>query len=202
MERRALKPPSLDALEAASAPVIAVTAWQMLFEYAQADAGDTVMIVGAAGNVGAYAVRMAINAGIQVVAVARAGDTEMLRRLGAGSVIDSTAPDFEKYLPQVDAILDTVGGATLDRCVNSLKPGGRLVSVVSAQPLTQHKDTQAIFFYAEVTTARLRTLAALFESGGISARVGSVLPLAEARQAHEMLGGAAHLTGKIVLRVS
>lgn len=59
-----------------------------------------------------------------------------------------------------------------------------------------------LFFYAEVTTQRLRTLTALFESGGISARVGSVLPLAEARRAHEMLGGAPHLPGKIVLRVS
>src|SRR6516164_1973713 len=174
----------------------------MLFEYAQAGTGDAVMIVGAAGNVGAYAVQMAVNAGMHVVAVGRAGDAEMLRKLGAGSVIDSTVPDFEKHLPQVDSILDTVGGATLDRCVNALKYGGRLVSAVSTQPLPQRKDTQAIFFYAEVTTVRLRTLTALFESGGISARVGSVLPLAEARRAHEMLGGAPHLPGKIVLRVS
>jgi NADPH:quinone reductase-like Zn-dependent oxidoreductase len=198
----ALKPPSLNYLEAATAPVIAVTAWQMLFEYAQAGTGDTVMIVGAAGNVGAYVVQMAVNAGMRVVAVVRAGDTEMLGKLGAGSVIDSTVRDFEKHLPQVDSILDTVGGATLERCVNALKYGGRLVSTVSTQPVPQHKDTPATFFYAEVTTVRLRTLTALFESGGILARVGSVLPLAEARRAHEMLGGAPHLPGKIVLRVS
>jgi NADPH:quinone reductase-like Zn-dependent oxidoreductase len=198
----ALKPPSLDYLEAASAPVIAVTAWQMLFQYAQAGAGDTVMIVGAAGNVGAYAVQIAVNAGMRVVAVVRAGDAEMVRKLGAGTVIDSTVHDFERHLPQVDSILDTVGGATLDRCVNALKFGGRLVSSVSTRPLPQRQDTQAIFFYAEVTTVRLRTLTALFESGGITARVGSVLPLAEARGAHEMLEGAPHLPGKIVLRVS
>jgi len=142
----ALKPPSLNYLEAASAPVIAVTGWQMLFEYAQAGTGDAVMIVGAAGNVGAYAVQMAVNTGMRVVAVGRAGDREMLRKLGAGSVIDSTVRDFEKHLPQVDSILDTVGGATLDRCVNPLKYGGRLVSTVSAQPLPQRKDRQAIFF--------------------------------------------------------
>ena len=110
--------------------------------------------------------------------------------------------DFEKQLPQVDSILDTVGGATRDQCANALKNGGRLVSSVSAQPLPQRKDIQAIFFYAEVTTVRLQTLTALFESGEISARVGSVLPLAEARQAHQMLAGAPHLPGKIVLRVS
>jgi len=198
----ALKPPSLNDLEAASAPVIAVTAWQMLFEYAQAGTGDTVMIIGAAGNVGAYAVQMAVNAGMHVVAIGRSSDMEMLRKLGAGSVIDSTAHDFEKQLPQVDSILDTVGGATLDRCVNALKYGGRLVSTNAIRPLPQRKDIQAIFFYAEVTTARLRTLTEQFNSGGISTRVGSVLPLAEARRAHEMLGGAAHLPGKIVLRVS
>ena len=56
---------------------------------------------------------MAVNAGMRVVAVVRAGDTEMLRKLGAGSVIDSTVRDFEKHLPQVDSILDTVGGADL-----------------------------------------------------------------------------------------
>jgi NADPH:quinone reductase-like Zn-dependent oxidoreductase len=140
----ALKPPSLNYLEAASAPVIAVTAWQMLFEHAQAGTGDTVMILGAAGNVGAYAVQMAVNAGM--VAVGRARDSEMLRKLGAWSVIDSTVRDFEKHLPQVDSILDTVGGATVDRCVNALKHGGRLVSTVSAQPLPQRKDIQAIFF--------------------------------------------------------
>jgi NADPH:quinone reductase-like Zn-dependent oxidoreductase len=198
----ALKPRSLNYLEAASAPVIAVTAWQMLFEYAQAAAGDTVMILGAAGNVGAYAVQMAVNAGMHVVAVGRARDTDLLRKLGAGSVIDSTVRGFEKQLPQVDSILDTVGGVTRDQCANALKNGGRLVSSVSAQPLPQREDTQAIFFYAEVTTVRLQTLTALFESGRISARVGSVLPLADARRAHEMLGGAPHLPGKIVLQVS
>ncbi len=198
----AVKPTSLGYLQAASAPVIAVTAWQMLFEYAQAGSGDTVMIIGAAGNVGAYAVKMAVNAGIHVVAVARAGDAEMLRKLGVESVIDSTAPGCDKHVPQVDSILDTVGGDTVGRCVNALKFGGRLVSSVSTQPVPQRKDVQSIFFYAEITTARLRTLTALFESGGISARVGSVLRLAKARRAHEMLGGAPHLPGKIVLRVS
>jgi NADPH:quinone reductase-like Zn-dependent oxidoreductase len=131
-------------------------------------------------------------------AIARAHEEEMLRALGAESIIDPTSPDFEKKLPQVDAILDTVGGGTLERCVAALKPGGRLVTTVSTQPL----PSQAIFFYAEVTTVRLRTLTTLFESGRISPRVGSVLPLSEARRAQEMLAGAAHLPGKIVLQVT
>jgi NADPH:quinone reductase-like Zn-dependent oxidoreductase len=191
------KPRSLSDVEAGSAPVVAVTAWQMLFEYAQAMRHGTVLIVGAAGNVGAYAVQMAIDAGMQVIAIAHASDEEMLRALGVESVIDSTSPDFEKGLPQVDALLDNVGGSTLERCVAALKPGGRLVTTVSVQPL----PPQAIFFYAEVTTARLRTLTTLFESSRISPRVGSVLPFSEARRAQEMLAGAAHLPGKIVLQL-
>jgi len=193
------KPRSLNHVEAASAPVIAVTAWQMLFQYAKAMRGETVMVVGAAGNVGAYAVQMATDAGIHVIAVARVDDEDLLRSLGVGvkSIIDSSKPAFERDLPQVDAIVDTVGGSTLQRCVAALKPGGKLVTSVSTQPL----PAEAVFFYAEVTTARLQTLTTLFDAGRITARVGSILPLSEARQAQRMLAGAPHKPGKIVLQV-
>ena len=148
----ARKPHSLNYVEAASAPVIAVTAWQMLLQYAQATRGQTVMVVGAAGNVGAYSVQMAVDAGIHVVAIAHLDDEDLLRSLGVKSIIDSSKPAFEQDLPQVDAILDTVGGSTFQRCVAALKPGGKLVTSVSTQPL----PAEAIFFYAEVTTARFR----------------------------------------------
>ncbi len=191
------KPQSLNYIEAASAPVIAVTAWQMLFQYAQAKQGQTVMVGGAAGNVGAYAVQMAVDAGIHVVAVAHRNDEELLRSLGVKSIIDPSKAAFEQDLPQVDAILDTVGGSTFQLCVTALKPGGKLVTSVSTQPL----PAAAIFFYAEVTTARLHTITTLFDAGRITARVGSVLPLSEARQAQAMLAGAAHKPGKIVLEI-
>ena len=193
----ARKPRSLNYVEAASAPVIAVTAWQMLFQYAQAMRGQTVMVIGAAGNVGAYAVQMAVDAGTEAVAIAHPDDDYLLRSLGVKLIFDSNKPAFEKDLPQVDAILDTVGGSTLQQCVGALKPGGKLVTSVSARPL----PAQAIFFYAEVTTARLQTLTTLFDEGRITARVGSVLPLSEARQAQEMLAGAPHKPGKIALQI-
>jgi NADPH:quinone reductase-like Zn-dependent oxidoreductase len=201
----AQKPRRLNYLEAASAPVIAVTAWQMLFEYAQAKSGDTILITGAAGNVGAYAVQMALQAGIRVIAVARSSapgspDLELLRGFGVETIVDSNSAGFETSLPQVDAVLDTVGGDTVQRCSAAVKPGGRLVSVVSPQ-LPQRAGMQSVFFYAEVTSERLRTITELFESRMIGARVGSVLPLAEARSAHEMLAGAPHQSGKIVLQL-
>jgi NADPH:quinone reductase-like Zn-dependent oxidoreductase len=193
----ARKPRSLNYVEAASAPVIAVTAWQMLFEYAQAKRGQTVIVIGAPGNVGAYAVQMDIDAEIQVIAIARLDDVDLLRSLGVKSMIDPSKPAFEQDLPRVDAILDTVGGSILQRCVAALKPGGKLVTSVSALPL----PAGAIFFYAEVTTARLQTLTTLFDAGRIKARVGSILPLSDARQAQAMLGGAPHNPGKIVLQI-
>ena len=193
----ARKPQSLNYVEAASAPVIAVTAWQMLLQYGEATRGQTIMVVGAAGNVGAYAVQMAVDAGIHVVAIAHLADHALLHSLGVRSIIDSSKPTFEQDLPQVDVILDTVGGSTLQRCVAALKPGGKLVTSVSTQPL----PAGAIFFYAEVTTARLQTLTPLFEAGRITTRVGSVLPLSEARLAQGMLAGAPHKSGKIVLQI-
>ena len=194
------KPRRLSNLEAASAPVVAVTAWQMLFEYALAKRGDTILITGAAGNVGAYAVQMAIEAGMRVIAVARSSGQELLRTLGAETVLNSSAPGFESSLPQVDAVLDTVGGDTVQRCSGAVKAGGRLVSVVSTK-LPQRAGVQSVFFYAEVTRERLDAVTGLFERGKISSRIGSVLPLEEARTAHEMLAGAPHKNGKIVLKL-
>ncbi|HEY4379798.1 MAG TPA: NADP-dependent oxidoreductase [Acidobacteriaceae bacterium] len=191
------KPHSLSHLEAASVPVIAVTAWQMLFQYAQAARGNTVIILGAAGNVGAYAVQMAVAEGINVVAIARSRDETLLRTLGAASVVDPGQPGFERGLPQADAILDTIGGRALEHAVFALKPTGKLVTVVSTTP----RPPQAIFFYADVTTARLQTITQLLDDGKISTRVGSVLPLSEALLANQMLAGAPHKPGKIVLQV-
>jgi NADPH:quinone reductase-like Zn-dependent oxidoreductase len=190
----------LNHLEAASAPVVTVTAWQMLFEYAQAKSGDTILITGAGGNVGAYAVQMALEAGMRVIAVARSSDQELLRAYGVETILDSSAVGFEISLPPVDAVLDTVGGDTVQRCSAAVKAGGRLVSVVSAQ-LPQRAGMQSVFSYAEVTSERLRTVTDLFVRRKISPRVGSVLPLAEARSAHEMLAGAPHKNGKIVLQL-
>jgi NADPH:quinone reductase-like Zn-dependent oxidoreductase len=194
-------PRGLDDLAAASAPVIAVTAWQMLFEYADAKRDQTVLIVGAAGNVGAYAVEMAIGSGIGVVAVARKRDEQALRELGVSAIVYSDAPEFARGLPQVDAILDLVGGETVQQCIGALKENGKLISVVSDQIATNREDVKPVFFYAEVTTARLRKITEMFEGGKIRARVGSVVPLEEARRAYDMLAGAPHERGKIMLRV-
>lgn len=201
----ARKPKSLNFIEAASAPVVAVTAWQMLFEYAHAVAGQKVLVQGGAGNVGAYAVQLARNAGCEVIATASARDLEYVRSLGANSVVDFKRGRFEDSAPAVDVVIDTVGGETGERSMRLLKPGGILVSVVS-KPLPDQAElkngAKAVFFIADVTTARLNKIAELFDGGRLSPQVGTVLPLESARVAHEMLAGAPHPRGKIVLNVA
>lgn len=200
----ARKPESLSFGQAASAPVISVTAWQMLFDYAKATPGQTILIHGAGGNVGAFAVQLAAQAGLHVIGTASAGDEPYVRSLGAASVIDYRASRFEELAPNVDIVLDTVGGETRERSFAIIKPGGILVSAVSDQmpkPGTA-ENVRAVFFLVEVTTERLDAITDLFNRGLLIARVGSVLPLEGVRTAHEMLAGAPHKPGKILLRVA
>lgn len=196
------KPQRLNHLEAASVPVVAVTAWQMLFDYADAKANQTVIILGAAGNVGSYAVQFAANAGLHVIAIVGSKDVEYVRTLGAQEVVDYQAGEFEKTVRSVDVVLDTVGGSVRERSFSVLRPGGVLVSAVSAAPLPERSDVRSVFFYVEVTTARLDNVSELLDRAKLLPQVGTVLPLAEVRTAHEMLAGAPHKRGKIVLRVA
>jgi NADPH:quinone reductase-like Zn-dependent oxidoreductase len=198
----AVKPERLSSLEAASIPVVAVTAWQMLFECARPEPGHTIMILGAAGNIGAYAVQLAANAGFHVVAVVGSKDVEYVRTLGADDVIDYRVADFTGAVRSVDVVIDTVGGETRERTFRVLKSGGILVTVVSTDFATPRSDVRSAFFYAEVTTARLNAISRLLESGHVIPAVGSVLPLVDMRTAHEMLAGAPHRRGKIMLQVA
>ncbi len=203
--RMARKPKVLSFIEAASAPVVSVTAWQMLFDYAQVSSGQTVLIYGAAGNVGAYAVQLARHAGVRVIATAAARDLDYVHRLGAKTVVDYTAKRFEEAVAGgVDAVIDTVGGETRERSFQFIRRGGILVSSVSPIPrgMADRYGIRAVFFLVEVTTAKLNAVAELFERGELVAHVGSVLALEQARTAHEMLAGTAHKPGKVVLKVA
>jgi NADPH:quinone reductase-like Zn-dependent oxidoreductase len=174
----AAAPTSLNAVEAASVPVVAVTAWEMLFTHADLKSGETVLIQGASGNVGGYAVQLARSVGARVL----------------------TAADSEK----VDVVIDTVGGDIQRASFDDLKRGGRLISSVS-QPdadLATRFGVRVGFFIVSVTTQGLERISKLIDAGKISVTVGSVLPLAQARVAHEMLAGAvSHKRGKIVLEL-
>lgn len=200
----AKKPASLSYIEAASVPVIAVTAWQALFDHAQLQAGHTVVIHGAAGNVGAYAVQLASRAGLRIIATAAADDSAFLRSLGANTVIDYRTQRFEEEVRDADAVIDLVGGETQTRSFQVLRRGGKLISAVSRpdQHLAQSHGVEAAFFLVNVTSQHLAEIGGLIDGGKLRTRVGAVLPLADAREAHFMLERLRpQPKGKIVLAV-
>src|SRR5215207_11258104 len=198
----ARKPTSLTYIEAASVPVIAVTAWQGLFDQAQRKAGQSVLIHGGAGNVGAYAVQLARRASIRTIATAATEQVAFVRELGADTVIDFQTQRFEDEVRDVDAVLDLVGGETQKRSFQVLRQGGKLISAVSQpdQDLAKSHGVDAAFFLVNVTTKHLTEIAGLIDSGELRTRVGTVIPLADAHEAHLMLEGIRPVPkGKIVL---
>lgn len=199
------KPEGLSFEEAASVPVIAVTAWQALFEHAHVQPGQTVLIHGAAGNVGAFAVRMAKLAEARVIATAGSGDLDYVRSLGADRVIDYRAERFDELVQGVDAVIDLVGGETQTRSFSVLKPGGYLVSAVSKpdRELADRNQVHALFFLVDVTTMDLTRIAEMIDAGDLGTRVGCVMPFTDARIAHEMLEGTRNApNGTIILKVA
>jgi len=198
------KPTSLTYIEAASVPVVAVTAWQALFDEAHIKEGQTLLIHGAAGNVGAYAVQLARRAGVRTIATAATNDIPLVHDLGAERVIDYRTQRFEEEVRDADAVIDLVGGETQERSFQVVRRGGKLVSAVSRpdQHLAQSHGVKAAFFLVNVTSQYLAEIAGLVDGGRLRTRVGTVLPLADAREAHFMLEGVrSHLNGKIVLAV-
>jgi NADPH:quinone reductase-like Zn-dependent oxidoreductase len=198
------KPTSVTHIEAASVPVIAVTAWQALFDQAQLKAGQTVVIHGAAGNVGAYAVQLARRVGVQTIATVATDDISFVRNLGANTVIDYRTQLFEEQVRNADAVIDLVGGETQNRSCQVLRRGGKLVSAVSRpdQHLANRYGVEAAFFLVNVTSQYLTEIARLVDGGKLRTNVGAVLPLANAREAHFMLERRRpQPKGKIVIAV-
>src|SRR6201991_333274 len=185
----AKKPSSLSYAEAASVPVIAVTAWQGLFDHARLEAGRTVVIHGAAGNVGAYAVQLARRARLRPIATAGTKDIEYVRALGADKVMDYHTQRFEDEVKDVDAVFDLVGGEVQMRSFQVLRPGGKLISAASQPDEDRAKShgVTAAFYLVEVTTERLRAIADLIDRGELKTHVGAVLPFSDARDAHLMM---------------
>jgi NADPH:quinone reductase-like Zn-dependent oxidoreductase len=197
------KPRSLDYVQAASVPLAALTAWQAFFDHAGLVAGQTVLIHGAAGGVGVFAVQLAHWAGAHIIATASARNSGFLRELGADEIIDYTTTRFEDVVHNVDIVLDTVGGDTLERSWKVVKKGGFLISVVSPPSPEQakaHGGVRPFYFIVEPNRDQLIQIGTLIDEGRIRPIVDTVFPLSQARQAYEQ-GARRHTRGKIVLRV-
>lgn len=199
----ALKPRSLDHVAAAAVPLAALTAWAALFDAADLQPGQTVLIHAAAGGVGSFAVQLAKWKGARVIGTASGANHDLVRELGADEVIDYTTTRFEQAVRDVDVVFDTVGGDTLARSWGVLKRGGFLVGVVEPpdQATAAAHGVRSAHVFIQPDKAKLTKLAELIDAGVVRPQVSTVLPLAEARRAHE-LSQTGHTRGKIVLRVA
>jgi NADPH:quinone reductase-like Zn-dependent oxidoreductase len=194
------KPPKLSHIEAASIPIGALTAWQGLFDHADLQCGERVLVHGGAGAVGVFAIQLAKLQRAHVVATATPGNLDFVSSPGADEVIGYNDERFERSTRKVDVVFHTVGGETLDRSWGILKPRGRLVTIVSTAANSTDERVKKAFFIVEPNQKQLSKLAELVEAGSIRPVVDVVVPLSQAPDAY-----AGHVErrgqGKVVVAV-
>jgi len=192
------KPASLDHTQAAVVPISALTAWQGLIDRAQLSEGQRVLVHGAAGGVGSFAVQVARHKKAHVIATASKANADFVAALGADEVIDSRTTPFETVVRDVDVVLDTVGGDTRDRSWEILSKSGRLVTIAAdAERLTQPRVRDA-FFIVEPKRVELIEIARLIDAGVIRPIVGTVFAMENFRQAYDQKP----IRGKHVLHIA
>ncbi len=166
------KPASLDYVTAAAYPLASSSAYQALVDHIGLAKGQKILIHGAAGGIGSFAVQIAHSIGAEVIATAGADDVEYMKALGASQVIDYKNEDFSSVVSGCDAVFDTVGGDTYVRSFEVLKKGGVLVSMVEQpdESLMEKFGVSAISQSSAVTQARLKAVAELIESGALKVK--------------------------------
>lgn len=199
----AKKPKSIGFIESAAIPTAGLAAWQSLFDIAKLKKGESVLIHGAAGGVGTFAVQFAKWKGAYVFGTASEKNEQFLKSIGADEFIDYKKQRFEDVVGKVDVVLDTVGGDTFERSWGVLQPNGFLVSTVASIP-EGVPEKYGVFAKTLVTRSageELAKIANVIDEQQIKPIVTTVLPLSEAQKAHEM-SESHHTRGKIVLRVA
>ncbi|GAB2592420.1 NADP-dependent oxidoreductase [Streptomyces capparidis] len=215
----ARKPGGVDHVHAAGAPMAGLTAWQFLIEVGHGHpspfqaarhrpvalgAGTTVLVNGAAGGVGHFALQLAKWRGARVVAVASGAHESFLRELGADRFIDYTRSRPEELVRDVDLVLDTVGGPGSRRFLRTLKRGGALFPVLPGdfdEEETAKSGVTVSSAQVRSNGAQLAELGRLLDAGTVRVAIDSTFPLADARAAHER-AARGHIQGKIVLTVA
>ncbi|MFI2026425.1 NADP-dependent oxidoreductase [Streptomyces buecherae] len=197
------KPATLTHVEAAALPIVGMTAWQGLVDLGGVSEGDRVLIHGGGGGVGHVAVQIAKALGAHVIATASQSKRKFVEGLGADEVIDYTAVDFTQQVRDVDVVLDTIGGETVTRSLEVLRPGGHLVTAVAeddAELVATYEAAGMRFsgIAVDPDPVALRGLVALVEQGRLRVHVQETFPFERVADAHRMLDGG-HLRGKLVL---
>ena len=196
------KPKSLTHELAATVPIGALTAWQGLFNRAEMQSGERVLIHGAAGAVGLFVVQLAHFHGAYVIATASARNAEFVKQLGADEVIDYKTSRFEGQVQNVDIVFDAVGGDTLARSWAVLKSSGRMVTIAADSEATQDQRVKDAFFIVEPNQHQLIEIARLLDAGTLKAFVSAVVPLEDAAMAYSGALPDNRGYGRVVLAVS
>jgi NADPH:quinone reductase-like Zn-dependent oxidoreductase len=199
IEARSLapKPTTVNFIEAAAIPQAALTSWQALFDHGHLEAGQTVVIHGAAGGVGSLAVPLARWAGAHVIGTGRARARQRVLDLGAEMFVDIERDDWEREIGSVDLVYDIVGGDVVARSMAIVKPGGAVVSIMAPMH-TDRTDFRTVDFVRDPNGAQLREIARLVDDGTLRPEVSAVYPLSDTRQAF-MAKSTEHIPGKVVL---
>jgi NADPH:quinone reductase-like Zn-dependent oxidoreductase len=206
------KPRTLNHVQAAAVPLSALTVWQALFDHAGLDPhdhdknkGKRVLITGAAGGVGVFAVQLAHWAGVHVIGTGSTRNIDFIRSLGADEAVDYTAVSLTDAVQDVDVVLDCVGGDTLTRCWDVVKQnGGVLISVAepaSLEVAKLHPGVKRVWFIVSPNGEQLGRIGQLVDEGVVRPEIETVMRLEDASKAFE-LGKKGHTRGKIVLKVS
>jgi NADPH:quinone reductase-like Zn-dependent oxidoreductase len=196
------KPSSLDHVQAAAVPLASLTAWQAIFEIADLQPGQTILIHAAAGGVGHYAVQLAKWRGARIIGTASADNAPFLREMGASEAIDYRSTPFYEKVHDVDVVLDPIGGETQKQSWQVLKKGGILVATlgISSPEIARQYGVRGQGVSVHPDSGQLGRIADLIDAGRLKPTVTTVLPLNQAAKAHEQ-SQTGHTRGKIVLQV-
>ena len=186
----------------------ALTAWQSLVTYGQIKADDKVVITGASGGVGHYAIQIAKHFGAHVVAVASADNKDFVMGLGADEFIDYKTQNFEEIVTDADMVHDAVWSDDVrhvERSLKAIKPGGKLLSLIvdlgeEMQQALKEKNVTGLRIYLTQDLAALQSIADLLEAGVIKTHVSKVFPLEQMSAAHRLIQ-TKKAVGKIIVTV-
>jgi NADPH:quinone reductase-like Zn-dependent oxidoreductase len=199
----ATRPKTVPHKVSAALPLAGLTAWQALVDHAGVQPGESVLVQGGAGGVGAFAVQLAVDLGADVATTVRSDAHELVTALGANHVIDTRSGSHDWPHAAYDVVIDTVGGEALDRSFEMVRPGGRLVTL-SAPPPPGKADAfnvEATFFIVVPDRAQLARLADLVDTSRLQVAIAATFPLKEGRAAYESGRQPHRRPGKTVLTV-
>lgn len=223
----ALKPRTLTMEEAASIPLVGLTAWQALIEKGQLKKGQKVLIHAGSGGVGTIAIQLAKHVGATVATTTSARNAELVRQLGADIVIDYKKDDFADILKGYDLVLDTQGGDTLKKSLRVLKPGGRLIGIAGPpdpdfakemgasgflktvmrllsyriRKNAKHHDVSYSFVFMRASGDQLSRIAALIDAGSIRPVIDRIFPFASTNEALAYVE-TGRAKGKVVIKIT